>query len=58
MMVETFDEKKELEILKQSNKIALTELNRTVMKEEHDLKMIRLNKIAEISHDGGHLTSV
>ena len=57
-MVETFDEKKELEILKQSNKIALTELNRTVMKEEHDLKMIRLNKIADISRDGGHLTSV
>lgn len=57
-MVETFEEKKELEILKQSNKIALTELNRTVMKEEHDLKMIRLNKIADISRDGGHLTSV
>lgn len=52
-MVLTFDQEKELELLKHKHKKELLAEQLAFMEEEHRLKMIRLNKLLEIARAGG-----
>lgn len=54
-MVMDFKETKELEEIKQNNKIALIEEQAKDRKIEHEQKMERLNKLLEIAEAGGKL---
>lgn len=52
-MAFTFDEQKELELLKQKHKLDLNELQAVDREIEHLQKMERLNKMLEIAKAGG-----
>lgn len=52
-MVDTHDEKKEMEELKQLDKIELIELNAKMAKEEHAMKLERLQLMLKIAEAGG-----
>lgn len=52
-MAMDFKETKELEELKQKHKVELLVLNRELAKEEHEMKMARLEKLLAIAQAGG-----
>ena len=52
-MVDTHEEKKELEILKQGHKLELIKVQERVMDKEHTQKIERLNLQLEIAKAGG-----
>jgi len=55
-MVLSFDQEKELEILKQKHKIEFLAEQLAATKEEHRLKMIRLTKLLEIAKTGKQIS--